>query len=110
MKDIIQIIEGAVSIPVVPLESNTIQEQVIYSITPVSDNGVFSISSLELNIIGNTLANAEQYDEAIRVALLNVGDSNKIENITNIEINGGGTLRSEIGVHRFTNYIINRRR
>lgn len=109
MIEIIRAIEQVLSIPVYPLESTKKGEQVIYKPNPVSDNGCVKVTRLELNIIGKTLANAEQYDSAIRTALLNLGDTAKINNINKIEINGGGTLTSEVGIHRLLYLVITER-
>lgn len=106
MLQVIRAIEQAVNIPVIPLSSDKIQEQVIYTNTPLSDNGIIYSYQLRLNIVANTLANAEIYDEAIRKALLNFGDNNDLNNVLDCQINGGGTLTSTVGVHRITNYII----
>lgn len=109
MIEIIRKIEQAVNIPVFPLESTKLGEQVIYTPTPISDNGCVKVYNLQLNIIGKTLANAEMYDKSIRTALLNLGDTAKVNNINKIEVNGGGTLTSEIGVHRLLNLTVNER-
>ncbi len=109
MIEVINAIEAVVSIPVLPLQSKKKQEQIIYNITPNSDDGLVNQSTLELNIVANTLANAEAYDTAIRLALLNTGDTSQVNGINKITLNGGGTLTSEAGVHRFVNYVITRR-
>jgi len=109
MIEVIRTIEQAVNIPVYPLESIKKGEQVIYEPVPISDNGCVKVTRLQLNIIGKSLANAEMYDNAIRTALLNLGDTAKVNNINKIEINGGGTLKSEIGVHRLLYLIITER-
>lgn len=109
MIEIIRAIEQAVNIPVYPLESTKLGEQIIYTPNPISDNGCVKVTRLQLNIIGKSLANIESYDKAIRTALLNIGDTNKIDDINKIEINGGGTLTSEIGVHRLIYLVITER-
>jgi len=103
---VIRAIKQAINIPVVPLSSDKIQEQIIYTPIPLSDNGIIYSYQLRLNIVANSLANAETYDEAIRKVVLNYGDKNDLSNILDITVNGGGTLTSEAGVHRITNYVI----
>ena len=51
------------------------------------------------------MARAIELDTAIRQALLSIGDLKK-NGVLDIEVNGGGTLQSEIGVHRLVNYTI----
>jgi len=106
MKRIISAIKKSVSIPLIALESDKTGEQVIYTFNPISDNGIKKAYNLKLNIVANSLANAETYDLAIRKAILNVGDSCPVDGIQKIELNGGGTLTSVAGVHRITNYTI----
>lgn len=103
---VINAIKQSVSIPIIPLESNNRGEQVIYCFNPISDDGVKKVYSLKLNIIAKSLSNAETYDLAIRKALLNFGDTCPVSGINKIELNGGGTLTSEAGVHRIMNLII----
>lgn len=110
MIQVIQAIKQAVNIPVIPLSSDKIQEQIIYTPTPLSDNGIIYSYQLRLNIVANTLANAESYDKAIRDVLLNFGDSNDLDNVLDISVNGGGTLTSTVGVHRIINLIIKERK
>lgn len=109
MIEVINAIKQATTIPIYPLQSDKLGEQIIYIPTPISDNGCVNVYRLQLNIIGKSLANVESYDKAIRTALLNIGDTNKVNNINKIEVNGGGTLTSELGVHRFIYLIITER-
>lgn len=101
---VINAIKQAVSIPIVPLEAENTGEQVIYNITPISDNGILKANRLQLNIVAKNLAYAEMYDTAIRKAILNIGDSCPVDGINSITVNGGGTLTSEAGVHRIVYY------
>lgn len=92
-------IVAASGLSLYPIQSDKKGEQIIYTETPVSDDGVKNQYRLELNIVCDTLAKAITIDKAIRKALLSFGDL-KQNNVLNIEINGGGTLTSEVGVHR----------
>lgn len=100
MIEILNIIKQVTGLPIFPLSSDKKTEQVIYKPVPVGDNGIKKQYRIELNIVAKTLANVEHYDDAIRKALLNIGNTTKVKSVTNIELNGGGTLTSEVGVHR----------
>lgn len=107
-KRILDIISSVSQLPLYPLYSDKTGEQIIYTETPVSDDGVIEVYRLELNIICKTLDKANTVDKNIRKALLNGGDLKKI-GLLNIELNGGGTLISEIGVHRLIYFTISGR-
>lgn len=101
--EILNVIEQASGLPVRALSSDKKEEQIIYNLVPVSDDGILKLDRLELNIICSTLEKAEAADDSIRIALLSAGDLKK-NGVQDIAVNGGGTLTSEIGVHRFVNY------
>lgn len=103
--EILNVIEQASGLPVRALSSDKKEEQIIYNLVPVSDDGILKLDRLELNIICSTLEKAEAADDSIRTALLSAGDLKK-NGVQDIAVNGGGTLTSEIGVHRFVNYQI----
>ena len=103
---ILEAIERATGLLLVPLESGSPGEQVIYNTVPIADNGVHRQYRVELNIVADSLAAAERYDEAVRRALLSVGDGNPIADNMTIELAGGGTLTSKAGVHRLTSYVV----
>ncbi|VYU55563.1 Uncharacterised protein [uncultured Clostridium sp.] len=105
MVKVVDAIAKAVAVPVFPISSSLKGEQIIYNIVPLSDDGIKQSNRLELNIIGKTMARAIELDTAIRQALLSIGDLKK-NGVLDIEANGGGTLQSEIGVHRLVNYTI----
>lgn len=108
MIEILNAIEAATSLSINPLSSHQTGEQIIYGIVPLADNGVVKQDRLELNIVAATLARTIEVDTQIRKALLSIGDIEK-NGVLSIELNGGGTLESEAGVHRFTNYTITTR-
>lgn len=108
MIEILNAIEAATDLPINPLSSHQCGEQIVYSIIPLADNGVVKQDRLELNIVCSSLARTIEKDNSIRKALLSIGDLEK-NGVLSIELNGGGTLESEVGVHRFTNYTITTR-
>ena len=103
--ELLDAIEKAVGLPVRALYSDKIENQVIYKIVPLTDDGVVRSDRLELNIAVSTLEEAEQADRKIRKALLSPGDL-KGNGVLDIYLNGGGTLLSEAAVHRLVNYVI----
>ena len=98
-KSILDAISSASGLSLYPISSTHTGEQIIYTETPISDDGIKNQYRLELNIVCKTLDKANKTDKAIRQALLSIGDL-KQNGVLDIEINGGGTLTSEIGVHR----------
>ena len=106
MLTVIKKLKTLVNLPLIPLQSDKLQEQIIYEIIPNNDNGVTSQSTLKLNIICDTLAKCELIDKQIRQGLLSYGDTNTLDSVLNITLNGGGTLTSEKYVHRFINLVI----
>ncbi len=103
---IISVIENISGLPVIPLQSDKLQEQIIYTPTPISDDGVVNQYQLKLNIITTTLAKADEKDIAIRNALIDTGDKPKINSAITINLNGGGTLVNGEYIHRFINLVI----
>lgn len=108
VKNILDTISSVSQLPLYPLNSDKTGEQIIYKETPISDDGVIEIYRLELNIVCKTLDKANTIDKEIRKALLNGGDLKKT-NLLDIELNGGGTLTSEVGVHRLIYFTISGR-
>lgn len=103
--EILQKIEEASGLPVRALYSDTTENQIIYKLIPLTDNGIIRTDRLELNIAVSSLKEAEEADRKIREALLSPGDLKK-NGVLDIYINGGGTLLSEVAVHRLVNYIV----
>ncbi|MEA4894236.1 MAG: hypothetical protein VB064_03140 [Oscillospiraceae bacterium] len=107
MKKVIKALD-VVGIPVNPLSGKGAGEQIIYNIVPISDNGVVQVVRLELKILGASLERAELLDKQVRQTLLSIGDEKK-NDVLDIYVNGGGTLQSEVGVHRLINFTIIKR-
>lgn len=106
MQRVIKTISDGLNIPVVALFSDKVQEQVIYTLTPTTDNGVIKAYNLKLNIFAFSLARCEKIDTQIRKLLLGRSEIPTISGVLTIRQNGGGTLTSEVGVHRICYYDI----
>lgn len=89
---IIDALETATELPVLPLFTTTIDNQIVYNHYPTSDNGAKSVQRLELRLITKTYSEAESYRKLIIEALVPVGDDVLIDGITDCELNGGGSL------------------
>lgn len=98
-KSILDAISSASGLSLYPISSTHTGEQVIYTEAPISDDGIKNQYRLELNIVCKTLDKVNKTDKAIRQALLSVGDLKK-NGVLDIQVNGGGTLTSEVGIHR----------
>lgn len=92
IKKIISALEEATSLPVKPVFTTSIGNQIIYNHYPVNDNGAKSLQRLELRLITKTYSEAESYRKQIIGALVPVGDNKLIDGITSCELNGGGFL------------------
>ncbi len=92
IKKIISALEEATSLPVKPVFTTSIGNQIIYNHYPVNDNGAKSLQRLELRLITKTYSEAESYRKQIIGALVPVGDNKLIDGITSCELNGGGSL------------------
>ena len=89
---IIRALESATDLPVRPMITTKIENQIVYNHYPINDNGAKSIQRLELRLITKTYEEAERYRKLIIQALVPIGDNILIEGITDCELNGGGTL------------------
>lgn len=103
--ELLKVIEEAAGLPIHALYSNKIENQIIYKLVPLTDDGIVRTDRLELNIATQTLEEAEAADRKIRKALLSPGDLKK-NGVLDIYLNGGGTLKSEVAIHKLINYII----
>jgi len=92
IKKIISALEVATSLPVKPVFTTSLGNQIIYNHYPVIDNGAKSQQRLELRLITKTYSEAESYRKKIIGALVPIGDNILIDGITSCELNGGGSL------------------
>lgn len=92
IRRVISALETATNLPVKPVFTTELGNQIIYNHYPLSDDGAVSRQRLELRLVTNTYSEAESYRKQIIGALVPVGDNILIEGITACELNGGGSL------------------
>lgn len=89
MKKVLKAIENITKIKPIPLQTDKAEKVIIYNYYPTA---AFKYR-LELRVISFTFADATETANAIIKGLCNFGDSNKIEGISAIDLNGGGCLK-----------------
>ena len=92
IRRIVQALTTATNLPVKPMITTSIENQIIYNHYPIDDNGAKSIQRLELRLITKTYEEAERYRKIIINTLVPVGDNVLIDGITSCEVDGGGCL------------------
>lgn len=97
MERIIPILEQETNLPVKPFGIDSLDECIIYTMVPQTDDGAVQTWRLELRLITKTLARADELKTKILSALVNKGDSQKINGILNCELNGGGCMEDPNG-------------
>lgn len=68
----------------------------VYSCSPLSDDGIVRRDKLEIHLIDNNLKTLCETDNAIRKELLTIADETLTNEILQISINGGGTMEDLI--------------
>ena len=89
---IINELDNVLSVPLLPFETNKIQDCVCYKYYCDGDNGAVAQYRLELRIISKTVARATDIRNEILQALVTVADNEKL-GYKSCELNGGGTLQ-----------------
>ena len=92
MERIIPILEEVTNLPVRPFGIDSLDECLIYTMVPQTDDGAVQTWRLELRLITKTLAKADELKTKILSALVNKGDSQKIKGILDCRLNGGGCM------------------
>lgn len=93
IQELIQLIEVASGLSVIPFQTEKIEPCVIYKYYPQSDDGAVTQYRLELRVIAFSLGEAEEISNRIRKAIITIGDSKKIDSILSCNLNGGGVLK-----------------
>lgn len=88
MKRIVQALK-ALNIPVVPIETDTVQTCLVYQWYQTS----FLHYRLELRLITSGFTEAEKLAPQVMSILNDFGDNNKIDGIASINLNGGGSMK-----------------
>lgn len=89
MKRVLKAIEKITNIKPIPLQAEKVEKAIVYN---YNKTAAFSYR-LELRVIAFTFADATETSNAIIKGISNIGDSNKIEGISAIVLNGGGSLK-----------------
>lgn len=92
--DIVSALKSATKLDVFPFWTEELKECIVYSWTPLSDNGSTQTAQLMVRIMANNMANAETYAVAAKQALISIGDGSEVTGLTSCEQNGGGTLKN----------------
>lgn len=109
MEKIIKKLTDVTSLPVKPFGIDSLDECIIYTIVPQSDDGAVQVERLELRLITHTLERAQQLKPLITSALVTVGDEGK-NGYNSCVLNGGGCLKDPNGtVHTIMYLYITRR-
>lgn len=95
LKEIIAKLKESTNLPVKPFGTKEIENCIVYTYNPSSDNGALSQSRLELRLITKDIETAETYKKLIINTLVTVGDEQKIDGIYQCNLNGGGQLRDD---------------
>lgn len=92
IRSIISALQTATGLPVKPVFTTELDNQIIYNHYSVLDNGARSQHRLEIRLITHTYSEAESYRKQIIGALVPIGDEILIDGIVACELNGGGSL------------------
>lgn len=91
--EIIKKLETVTGLPVEPFGTGAIKDCICYRWIPSSSDGCISQYRLELRIICKTINTAQQVSKQIKGALLNIGDTAKLDGVLEVTQNGGGSLQ-----------------
>lgn len=75
-----------------PFAVEGIQNSIIYTFTPISDNNIVRKDRLEIHIISKDYETLFSIDKAVRATLLTTGDAPLCDGIYKVDANGGGTM------------------
>lgn len=68
------------------------EDGIIYSLTPLSDNGIVRTDRLEIHIVAAQMATLHAIDNIVRNILLTIGDEPLEDDVLQVALNGGGTM------------------
>lgn len=100
--DILKLLKGATDLPIRLISNDKVEKCIIYKIIPINDDGIKKQDRLEIQIVGFDIAEIESEDLKIRKSLLNFGD--RTDNITSIELNGGGVMEQDTNIKSLSKY------
>lgn len=94
IKKIVDLLEVATGLPVVPLSINEVKPCIVYNCYPLIDDGAVAKWRLELRLITKTVAAADTNRTIIIKTLVNQADNPTVEGlIFQCDLNGGGQLK-----------------
>lgn len=93
LKEIISTVETATSLTAYPLKTVFKDDCIVYTYSPISDDGAVARHRIELRIITKTIDKSEVYRKQIISALVPSADNMKINGMYSCQLNGGGQLR-----------------
>ncbi len=96
IKEIVSALESATKLKVYPFWTDELKECIVYEYTPLSDDGSKQTAQFMVRIKVKDMADAETYAQAVKNALINIGDGGRVEGLTACEQNGGGTLKNDL--------------
>lgn len=106
MELIIKTLQEVTKLPVKPFGIDSLDECIIVSPVPQTDDGAVKTWRLELRLITKTLENAEKIKPLILSALVTKGDEPKLNYLSCFQ-NGGGSLKDPNGtVHSIMYFYI----
>lgn len=89
MLRIIDYLKETLELPISPIETDTVQDCIVYKYYQVSRYKW----RLEVRLIGSTFADADRFASTAISAINDFGDVWKIEGISSIVLNGGGVMK-----------------
>lgn len=109
MERIIKKLQDVTALPVKPHGIDSLDECIVYTPVPQSNDGAVQVDRLELRLITHTLERAEQLKPLITSALVTVGDEGK-NGYNSCVLNGGGSMKDPNGtLHTIMYFYITRK-
>lgn len=109
MEKIIKKLTDVTTLPIKPFGIDSLDECIIYTTVPQSNDGAVQVDRLELRLITHTLERAEQLKPLIYSALVTVGDEGK-NGYNSCVLNGGGSLKDPNGtIHTIMYFYITKK-
>lgn len=108
-KDLLDLIEEVTGLKVVFGFTTKPEPCIVYTVNPVSDNGIKSVDMLSLRIIHNSVGECYKADKEIRKALMDMDFDKTV--YTKIRLNGGGytTHEDTNTIHKMAFYYITKK-
>lgn len=89
---ICEIIESATGLECYPFFVDDLDEYVVYTVEPYTDDGIKATDRLTVRVISSDIPNGLLISNRIKQAFITIGDNSKENNLQCV-LNGGGSLR-----------------